>query len=221
MTPSSSPTRITPSEAVFLHGEAFAGKARLAKVKLLHNEASVSAEDLGRSILVAAFLAAEKTGDLVFETREQKKFLGLGKVRTLHALPGGTTGSWPDRSLEAAFCESARKGADRKKNDIRTIVYEWMGEDSGTPWQTVVEKLESAMAARGLLEAHEEKKMKIFSVTRYTLPETTAALRSDAALRETRALIEGCRTGRADVFELLGRQVNEAIRARTDQDFGD
>ncbi|UCF67059.1 MAG: hypothetical protein JSV80_14945 [Acidobacteriota bacterium] len=209
---------LTPSEVVFLHGDEFARKATLGKLPLLHTETTVSAAELGRTILLTAFLAAEQAGEVTFETREERKLLGLRRVETLLAMPAAVAGSWPEQSLEAAFSKLTRQLADQGKNDVRTIVYEWLGEDSGVPWREVVEKLKGAMAARGLLEARKEKKMRVFSVTHYSLPEATAALRQQITLEPVRKLIEDCRQGRPRVFRLLETQLNKAIRARTDQD---
>lgn len=64
MTPgiSSAKSPLTPSEVVFLQGDQFARKARSNKVELLHADLAVSAEELGRAILVASFLASEEAG---------------------------------------------------------------------------------------------------------------------------------------------------------------
>lgn len=155
---------------------------------------------------------------MLFEVREEKKLLGLRKVQKLFLEPGGRSGTWPNGSLESTFSLMVRQRAGLGKNDIRNLLYEWLGEDSGVPWRAVVEKLESAMASRGLLGALEEKKLKLFSVTRYSLPDSTAALKNEEGLQSVRRQIEEGRTRWPDVFELLEKQLNKAIRARTDQD---
>ena len=60
------------SELVLLNGEKFAKKVMMGNIQLMHTEESVSYSQLGQAMLAAAVLAAESSGNLQLEARQEK-----------------------------------------------------------------------------------------------------------------------------------------------------
>lgn len=210
---------ITPSELVLLNGERFAKKVMFGNLKLLHTDASVSAAQLGQTILAAAFLANEKIGAIRFDKRKKKAMLGLRKVESLYAVPGVKNIIWPAPSLEADILSLVgRFKDDEVMSEVSKIVYTWLGEDSGSPWGSAVELVKSHMASRDLLDGIEEKKLKILTTTRYELPQSTADLSREYPVEPVESLLKTTESGRPDLWKLLNDQLNSAIKARTEQD---
>jgi hypothetical protein len=207
---------LTPSEVVFLNGEQFAEKVKLGNIDLLHSDEKVSISQLGTTILATAILACERAGAFRMEVRERKATLGLRKVRELFAVPAQPEQNLPEGSLEADFADLANYLAQKNKNDIYTLLYTWLQKDALSPWNTVLELLQAGMARRGLLEATEEKKFKLFKVTRYSLPERTAWLVKGQSVGPVKALLETCQRTRPEVWKELESGIKKAIAARTE-----
>lgn len=207
---------LTPSEVVFLNGEQFAEKVKLGNVDLIHSDQKVSLAQLGGAILVTAILACEQAGAFRLEVRERKATLGLRKVRELFAVPGKPRENLPEHSLEATFAELAIYLEQKNKNDIYTMLYTWLRQDAMSPWNTALELVKAGMALRGLLDATEEKKLKLFKVTRYSLPEQTARLVKGQSVGPVKALLGNCERARPDVWKELESAIKKAIAARTE-----
>jgi hypothetical protein len=210
---------LTPSELVLLNGEQFAKKVMLGNVQLLHSGASVSAAQLGQAILVAGFLAAESTANLRFEARQEKAMLGLRKVKNLYANPTPHPVEWPDGCLESRLPTLAeRLKADQENHQVSRLIYTWLGEDSGSPWQSAIDLVKYGMAGRGLLDSSKEKKLKLFTVTTYTLPQSTASLAAQQSIESVKQLLSNCERSRPEIWDLLVKQIKKAISDRTEQD---
>ena len=206
----------TPSEVVFLNGEQFAKKVMLGNVDLLHSDEKVSLTQLGQTILATAFLAGETAGAFRLDVRERKAMLGLRKVQELFAVPASPRENLPEHSLEGTFFDRATRLASHNTNDIYTMVYTWLREDASSPWNTAMELLKAGMARRGMLDATEEKKLKIFTVTRYTLPERTARLVKVQSVGPVKATLDNCARTRPEVWKMLESGIKKAISARTE-----
>jgi len=194
----------------------------LGNMTLLHSNEKVSLSQLGQAILMTAILASEQASALHLEVRERKAMLGLRKVRELFAVPVNPKERLPEYSLEASFIDLATSQAPQDKNDIYTIVYTWLREDTASPWNTVIELLKAGMAKRGMLDATEEKKLKIFTVTNYTLPERTVMLVKGQSVEPVKALLDNCARTRPEVWKMLEASIKKAVSARTesnDMDF--
>lgn len=207
---------LTPSEVVYLNGEMFAKRVMLGNVNLLHSNEKVSLTQLGQTILDTAILACEEAGAFRLDVRERKAMLGLRKVRELFAVPTSPGENLPEHSLEATFFELATRLAPQDKNDIYTMFYAWFREDVTSPWKTALELLKAGMAKRGMLDTTEEKRLKIFTVTHYTLPERTARLVKGQSVERVRALLENCARSRPEVWKILESSIKKAISARTE-----
>lgn len=207
---------LTPSELVFLNGELFAKKVLVGNIDLLHSNGKVSLAQLGQAILTAAFLACEAAGVLRLEVRERKAMLGLRKVRKLCAVPAEPRENLPEHSLEASFYNLAIHLAQKNKNDIYSMVYTWLGQDATAPWNTALELLKAGMAKRGMLDASEQKKLKIFTVTQYSLPERTARLAKGQSVEKVKAMLENCERSRPEIWKMLESNIKKAISARTE-----
>ena len=210
---------ISASELVLLNGEKFAKKVMMGNIQLMHTQESVSYSQLGQAILAAAVLAAESSGNLQLETRQEKAMFGLRKVTNLYANPNPQPLEWPQACPEAQIVQIADSlKAKDGGNQVSNIIYAWLREDSGTPWQTVIERVKAGMTQRGLLEAYEEKSLKIFTVTRYSLPESSKALAAGQSIHPVQQLLSNCENYRKDIWDLLIKQIKKAIKDRTEQD---
>lgn len=207
---------LTPSEVVFLNGELFAKKAVLGNVELLHSAEKVSVAELGKAILTSAILGCEQAGAFRLELRERKGMLGLRKVQELFAVPAAPRVNLPEHSLEAVFADLATQLALKDKNDIYTMIYTWLCRDATSPWNTAIELVQAGMARRGLLEAVQEKKLKVFTVTRYSLPERTLRLAKGQSVGAVKTLLDDCERTRPEVWKELEAGIKKAITARTE-----
>jgi hypothetical protein len=210
---------LSPSEHVLLNGEQFAKKVMMGNIKLLHTEASVSISQLGQAILAAAVLAAEAAGNLQLEIRQEKAMFGLRKVKKLYANPTQSPVEWPQYSLEAQLPPIAERFKnDQDSHEVSNLIYAWVRQDSSFPWQSTIEMVQSGLAERGLLDTSEETKLKVFTVTNYTLPETTASLAAEQPVEPIKQILEDCENNRREIWDLLLKQFKSAIKARTEQD---
>jgi hypothetical protein len=209
---------LSPSELVLLNGDKFAKKVMLGNVKLMHTDASVSTSQLGMAILVSAVLADETAGNLKLEIRQEKAMFGLRKVKNLYADPTPHSVNWPQYCLETQLPEIAERFKAEEDNLVSNLIYAWLREDSGSPWATAIELVKSGLAYRGLLDKHEEKKLKILTVTSYSLPESTADLAAQYSTDSIQQMIDNCERYRKEVWKLLEKQIKSAIKARTEQD---
>jgi hypothetical protein len=210
---------LSPSELVFLNGEMFAGKTMLGNMQLLHIDANVSISQLGLAVLSAAFLANEKIGTLNLETYQKKALLGLRKVTGLLAKPSGSPTNWPTGSLEAELLSLAqRRHASGASTDVTDLIYAWLAQDTRDPWKTVLDTLQSALADRGLLNRDQEKKLKIFTVTHYSLPDETIPLSGKETIEPIQHILTTCERERGEIWNLLTKHIKKAISARTEQD---
>ncbi len=210
---------ISPSELVLLNGDQFAKKVMMGNIKLLHSEASVSVSQLGQAILAAAVLAAEAVGNLELEIRQKKAMFGLRKVKNLYANPTPTPVEWPKYSLEAQLPPIAERFKnDQESNEVSNLIYSWLRQDSSSPWQSTIEMVKSGLAERGLLDTSEETKLKVFTVTNYSLPQDTALLAAEQPVEPVKQLLANCENDRREIWDLLVKQFKSAIKARTEQD---
>jgi hypothetical protein len=209
---------LMPSELVFLNGEQFAQKVMLGNIDLLHIDEKVSLSQLGQAILAAAFLGCEEAGAFSLGIGERKALLGLRKVRELYAVPGDTQVRLPEDSLEAALASLAQRFEERDDHSVQNIVYAWLREDTSSPWNNAMGLLKAGMARRGFLDAREEKKLKIFSVTHYSLAEGTRRLLRGQSFAPVKQMLERCEGSRPEVWKLLVNGIKKAISARTEKD---
>lgn len=210
---------ISPSELVLLKGDQFAKKVMMGNIKLLNSEASVSVSQLGQAILAVAVLAAEAAGNLQLEVRQGKAMFGLRKVKNLYANPTPTPVEWPKYSLEAQLPPIAERFKnDQESHEVSNLIYSWLRQDSSSPWQSTIEMIKSGLAERGLLDTSEETKLKVFTVTNYSLPQDTASLAAEQPIEPVKQLLANCENDRREIWDLLVKQFKSAIKARTEQD---
>ncbi|HEX2189731.1 MAG TPA: hypothetical protein VHG51_12570 [Longimicrobiaceae bacterium] len=208
--------RLTPSETVLLHGDRFAGEAGMLgnKEELLTVDKKVSADQLAEAALAAAVLGAEQAGSLRLEARTKKALFGLVSRRALYAERAGGAG-WPEGTLEAQL--AARLGAEPA--EVGDLVYAMLERDTHSPADDVLDRAKRGLFARGMLEREEVKKLKIFTSYRYRpAPGLADALRENPA-DGARALLDRCERERAEVWQLLRKQVAGALSRRREQDF--
>jgi hypothetical protein len=207
----------SPSELVLLSGDQFAASARFGNnVQLLHTDAKVSAEDLGQAMLGAAFLASEQSGAIHLEVRQKKALMGLRKVSAVFADPNNVAIAWPAHSLEANILRLAQELQAGESNDVCNIVYLWLGKDSSVPWRTAVELIQRGLVARGHVEEYKKTRLKVFSASEYTLPESTAALATRQPVAQLWDMLQVCERDRPELWKLLQKQIKDAVKKRTE-----
>ncbi|MGD2048831.1 MAG: hypothetical protein PVH03_05025 [Chloroflexota bacterium] len=209
--------KLAPSELVLLNGDRFAGKSRIGNVKLPQNGATVSAGDLGQIILAAALLACEKASVIRLEVRKKKTLLGLRKVDALFVEPLTKKDNWPKHSFESEIYSLAvRLKNEKGNNEVENIIYEWLGENSGSPWQRAVELVQSGLADRGALARIQERRMKVLKTTSYKMTVSTARQAAEQPLDPIIRLLEECQHIRPYVWQLLISGMKSAMNSRTE-----
>jgi hypothetical protein len=78
--------------------------------------------------------------------------------------------------------------------------------------------VKSGLAERGLLDRIEEKRLKVLTVTKYNLPESTAELASKYPSAPIKQMLDNYERRRKEIWDLLEKQIKSAIKARTEQD---
>ncbi len=214
---------LTPSEQVFLNGEEFAQKGGpFGRMHLMHLDQEVNGAQLAQMAVAAAFLINEQTGTLRLELRQKKGFLGLGSVQALYADLCGPLRQWPKLTLEADLPAAAEHLKVQNNAEVYGIVYNWLGADFASPAGEVIERIKGGLADRSLLGMEEKKKLKIFTVREYWLPDPTRLLAQTQPLAPVRQLFQQCEQTRPQVWKALLEQIKKAIAARqekTDTDF--
>ncbi len=208
----------TPSELVLLNGQLFAEKAWMGNVKLLHVDAQVSATQLGQAMFAAAFLAADQAGSIQLQVRQKKVLLGLGKADALFADPGDPAVVWPKQSLESRLRELAEQWQrSGSRHEVANVLYSLLGQDSASPCQEAVDMVKAGLAARELLRKVEERKLKIFVLSHYELPESTSAMLLGQPVEPVQQLLAECKGSHPQIWKLLMAGINKAIKMRTEQ----
>lgn len=217
------PAYLTPSELVYLNGEKFAPKGGVFNTThLIHMDYKVGEAPLAQAVAAAAFLTLEQQGTLRLEIRQKKVLLGLGSTKALYAEPVGPMAAWPAYTLESAIPGLAYQLAgDKGRNEVRTIVYAWLGQDVSMPFDEVFSRIKYGLAARGLLETREETHLKIFKSTTYVYPEGTRQLAAAQPLQPLQELLAWCQQARPEIFNMLYDQIKKGIEERRERDEND
>lgn len=217
---------LSPSELVLLNGEQFANypKWEFGKrgfgIKLLHLDAVVSVSQLVEAILACAFLAAEEAGNIRFEVRKDTIFSSLKYVDNLYANPTPAPIEWPTYSLEAQLPRLAAQSITTKEGPkVSNLIQTWLEKDSSDPWETTIEMVKSGLAKRDLMKKRESKYLWIFTVTDLTLPKKTLVLAKDQPIEPIKNLIANCKSKQRDIWDLLMKQIDQAIKARTEETY--
>jgi len=211
-----------PSELVLLNGDQFAKKVMMGNIQLMHTDASVSYSQLGEAILAAAELAVESSGNLQYEVRQEKAMLGLRKVNTLSAKSTHAQNNWPEHSLESRLIQIAESSEqDGESAKVSDLIYLWLGQDSGAPWQSVIAMVQSGLADRDLLERSESTKLKVFTTINYSLPSSTAEFAKQFPINSIQELLRYNENNRKEIWELIKNENKKAIKQRTEQDDSD
>jgi hypothetical protein len=217
--PLNNATSFAPSEVVLFNGEKFAKKTMAGNVTLLHLDQNVSAAQLGQAALAAAFLANEQAGAVRLEVRQTKALFGLITNNTLFVEPVAAPSYWPANSIESRIYPLAEQlRAQNGKNDVANMVYELLGEDSDDPWKEVIELIKAGLAERSLLDRIKEKKLKIFTVWRYTLPDATKALASQQDVDPVQQVLLNCERSQPQLWQALTDANKRAVSRRTSRD---
>lgn len=201
----------TPSELILLHGEKFAARSRTErKTRLLHNGMLVNPVDLAQMAVASALLANEAAGVHRMEMREIRSLFGLRKRIALVSVRMSDKHPWPTDSLEDQL-----PGAENDRGtEVQRLVAEWLRYDHVDPFNEVLDRVKAGLAARGLLEVEEERRMKVLVGRKYSLPEETRNLVEAQPVEPLHDLLERCKQERPEIWQALLAQVKKALAER-------
>lgn len=207
---------LVPSERVYLHAEAFARERTLKQaVGVLQTDKKVDAAELNAAVLSAAVLGAEQAGVVKLRVGEQSKWFGLRKAPGLFFEPGPTPGVFPPGTLEGDL--PAMMG--KVKTGIATsVIRELLRADSSWPELNSLDLVKQGLAKRGLLTTEQEKRLGLFKVDVYRVPESTRALRQREGPEEVKRLFDDARTNRPQEWALLQEAIVAATKSRKEYD---
>ena len=207
----------TPSEVVLLNGESFvSGAGFLNKYVVLPSEQGVDSHKLAVAACSAAVLANEQFGLLRLTPSVNSTLFGLVKTPTLLLEPTGAQPGWPAGTLEADLFEVARRQQVVKRNNLYNVIYQWLGQDVGAPFYTVLQMVEQGLAQRGLLQQVEAKTLGIFKYKKLALPDSTRPLIAGQSIAPVQQLLQQCEQFRPDIWQRMQKNIQKAINARTE-----
>jgi hypothetical protein len=206
-------SQLTPSELVYLNGEQFAGPPGASRrVRLLHSGVEVRLGDLALTALASALLANLQAGTLKLAQREHSRWFGLSKKEILSIDPTGTPNTWPEQTLEAGLLNAASLGEVRKESgSLERGIFAWLGASFDDPFGELVARIQSGLAARGLLRVTEERKLLAVSRSYEVPPETLALARN---VEPVKAMLEQFQTARPHQWPLLLETLRKAVLLR-------
>ncbi|GAP13010.1 hypothetical protein LARV_00751 [Longilinea arvoryzae] len=205
--------QLTPSELVYLNGEQFAGEPRASRrTRLLHSGREVHLAQLVQAALASALLANLQTGTLLLSQREHSRWFGLVKKEILSVEPTGKSADWPAQTLEADVLAAAGSSDVHKESgDLARLIYVWLKTSYDDPFAEVVTRIQNGLAARGLLNVIEERKL--LSVKRsYAVPPETLALAQD--IKSIQNMLEQFQVARPQLWPLLLETIKKAVMLR-------
>ncbi|MES9938220.1 MAG: hypothetical protein ABW153_17380 [Sedimenticola sp.] len=207
---------LTPSEQLLLHGEEFATKGLVGNVRLPQG-GKVAADKIGELLLANVFLTIEQAGGIELLVEEQKRLFGLMKSDTLFVKRATGKTAWPVPSAESLIHGLARS----EPVPVADILYDWLAESHGMPWNLAVTKIEECLVQRGLLLEEAHKLLGKTMSRSYRMDPGTLAALPPADLATTRQRLEDCRTQRPDLWKLLLKGIHQGINRRRAEDGGD
>lgn len=213
---------LAPSEIAYLHGERFEGLGGRTKrvlgsnVPLLHAaDRKMPAPDLALGLLATAALANVREGAVRLETREKREMLGLRKVQSIYFEQDGAPPAWPAGSLEAAFLPAVARAKTREAD---AVFAELLADTTSDGWQHAIELVRRGLSERGLLELKETRTMKVFKTQSWVLPEETLRRARAEDVERVLDLVERLRKDAPDSWEILEREITQAVNRRTQSD---
>ncbi len=209
---------LSPSERALLYGERFTtvqmllGRTNDPQVPLVGSDVTVSSPQLGRAIMLAAILAADKTSAIVLEPRVKKQLFGLSSTDSLFADVGKEKVTWPAGSLEARIRPAVEQLQKDGDNDVATLVTTLVpaAED---PWAAVVGQALEGLRSRGLLVQGDASSSHILMPWVLSDEAKKQVLQNDHAPVEQ--LLTEAQANHAEIWDRLNEQVTQAIAAQT------
>jgi hypothetical protein len=208
------PDSFSPSELVLLLGERFAGAGSFTqgKEELLTGAATVAQNELAREVLTVALLAMEHAGEIRIANEKRKALLGLTTRQALVAEATGSRAAWPAGSLEGEL----RETIDGSRSEVYDVVYRWLGNDMDSPERHVLDRVKRGLVGRGLVHREEKRTLKIFVSHDDSLPDATRSLIAAESPDMLLGLLRA--PGRAEMVDLIRKQVTKALDRRTESD---
>ena len=198
----SSPSQLTSSEIVLVHGKCFANRKWPIGTALLDGGSGVSGKQLVTNMLKAALLAHEQADTIRFEIEEGGK-QNLHASRSLVVIPTGKTVDWPHATMESRLLLE-------RTATVADIVFDWLGEDSSDPWDRAAEQGKIMLVLRGVAEVRSSWRGRT-----YAFADDARAAASQNSPQSTEALLAHCRENQPEVWKLLDTEIQSALKRRT------
>ena len=210
--------RLTPSELLLFNGSPVVEKGswwsftNRIQVLIPGTKKKVSARELGMSMAVAAILANEDVGTITLSEKRRQSGWDTGQI-TMALVPRKhhlvQYQGWPVPSLEHAVCAGSR----RSSPEVQRIFYDWLGEDSGHPWTSLIERVESFLAERGFMI--ETRRKTLFRTAKYTLSDRADFRVEESVIRAIGERVAWFRSTAPDAYSALLWDLDRAMSRRT------
>lgn len=205
--------QLTPSETVYFHPAAFARpKSLVDAVALAHTDQKYDASELGTAALAAALLGAEGPGAVKLEPGKSGRLFGLRKVDAAIVRAGAARPAFPAGTLEHAMVAAVQE----RERDVEDVVKAVLRTDSPDPYVSALALVEEGLASRGLLEARESRRLKVFRARTYVVPPATAELAKSTTASAAKDAADAAAATRPDLWRLVLDGIHRAAKARTE-----
>jgi hypothetical protein len=175
---------------------------------LLDGQTEVSSQQLVSDMLKVALLAHEQAGTVRFET-EEKMVLGVKRSSSLVIVPTEKEIEWPSTTLEARLLLNRRA-------NVSDVVFDWLAEESTDPWGRAAEQGIIMLVLRGFAVVSTTK----WGTRKYVLPRDTFRVLSQTSGQPAEELLADCQRNRPEVWQLLDKEIEQAMKRRTHQPQG-
>lgn len=193
--PQGSARNLTPSEIELLNTLSGEGEALFGQLTYVLNQGEKGFIPMLERLLSAAIDANRDKGVLRVEFRPRGSLFGLRKRHRLAISANGSMHRWPTPSLEASLAEVLRSSFPLQvQMTIADLVRVWYQKGAFAHLQAAIRWVYDALAERGLVERHIERRLELFRLTRYVLPEGVSdvaarlAYESDEASSNSKAI---------------------------------
>lgn len=208
---------LSPSEIVHFHPERFAREKKLLDaIALPHTDSKFDASELADAMLAAAFVHAERAGEIAIAPAKASRLFGLRKIEVVEVGPGPKEGSFPVGTIEARLRGLVASGP----RETERVVHDLLGDDSTYPDWSVVALVQQGLVGAGILESTTEKKLGFLKVGTLRVPDATRTLLATTNPGAVADEIVAWKRARPAEWELLARGIRKGIASRTEASDG-
>jgi hypothetical protein len=209
---------LSPSETLLLHGEQFAGapKNNNYSVRLLHNNQSVSSEQLGWALITAAVLAIEQAGYIRLQAGPRTKYQSLYRSAT-YIIGEAMPIRWTHGSLEDRLCQmlSQVRSPYALEELVFNLIERHFRRWASHAWRFITAQAMQGLVARNLLRVPPDFPGNIgHELTGCYLLEPVAGLMARQSIEPVKHLFNVTAQQRPDLWSAIYGDVDIAVRRR-------